>query len=52
MFSYTLPIFERGLSFLRTAWTRKIGLGNHQMYDESGEPEEDSDDDYNERFDA
>jgi hypothetical protein len=50
MFSQVLPLFERVLSFLKTPRTPKIDLTDHQMYDESGEPEGEDDDDLGDRY--
>jgi len=50
MFSQVLPVFESVLRFLKSPRTPKIDLSEHQMYDESGEPEGE-DDDLNDRYD-
>jgi len=54
MFSQTLPLFEGVLNFLKLPRTPKIDLTYHQMYDESGEPEESeegTDNEYYNRYD-
>ena len=38
IFSLTLPVFERVLTFLKSPLKPKIDLGLHKMYDESTEP--------------
>ena len=50
MFSQTVPLFERVLSYLKSPRKPKIDLASHQMYDESGEPQEDDNDDYYDRY--
>lgn len=52
MFSQTLPVFKHILSYLLSPRTPKIDLADHQMYDEPGEPEEENDDDYYNRYDT
>ena len=40
IFSLTLPVFERVLTFLKSPLMPKIDLGLHKMYDESTEPKQ------------